>query len=119
MYPYQKKLFEAMTKYKGRGVVQLTGRNMGKSYVNDILKNWYENMRPIPKIKWKRLPGTRLQAYTDDIQPKGFEVGLRETDMDPIQAWCGETHCGRRISFNEFQFKNEKQITMFLLRWGS
>ena len=105
------------TKPNARVVIS-HGRQMGKSYVNSLLKNWYENMRPVPKLKWKRLPGTRLQAYTDDIQPRGFEVGLRESDMDPIQTWCGETNCGQRTSFNEFKFKSEKQITMFLIKWS-
>jgi hypothetical protein len=47
-----------------------------------------------------------------------FSTGLSEGDMDPIQQWCEEHHCGRRTSFDTFRFKNKKQITMFLLRWG-
>jgi hypothetical protein len=43
---------------------------------------------------------------------------LNEETMDPIQAWCEQTNCGLRISFDMFKFKNEKQKTMFLLRWG-
>jgi len=45
-------------------------------------------------------------------------VGINEQDMDPIQKWCEEHNCGRRISFDMIQFKNKKQMTMFLLRWG-
>ena len=107
-----------MTQFKGRGLIQLTGRRMGKSYVNNILRNWYANMAPIPKIKWQRLPGFKLQAYVDEIQPRGFERGLRESDMDPVQAWTTECNCGTRMSFNVWKFKNEKQITMFLIRWA-
>lgn len=107
-----------MNRYKGRGFIQVTGRRAGKSNISQYLQHWTEMMRPKPKLKWKRLPGNRLQAYTDDIQPRGFEVGLRESDMDPIQTWCGKTHCGRRTSFNEFEFKSADQITMFLLRWA-
>jgi hypothetical protein len=54
-----------------------------------------------------------------EVAPRGFEVGLNENDIDPIQQWCEEHHCGRRVSFDTFQFKNKKEITMFLLRWGS
>jgi len=54
-----------------------------------------------------------------EVGPRGFEVGLNEKDMDPIQKWCEEHRCGRRISFDTFQFKNKAQMTMFLLRWGS
>ena len=96
------------------------GRQMGKSYVNSLLKNWYASMREqyTPKIKWQRLPGLKLQAYTDDVAPRGFERGLNETDMDPIQLWTTECNCGIRMSFNVWKFKNEKQITMFLIRWS-
>ena len=94
---------------------------MGKSYVNSLLKNWYASMREqyTPKIKWQRLPGLKLQAYTDDVAPRGFERGLNESDMDPVQAWCEQSNCGRRISFNIWQFKSRKHMTMFLIRWSS
>jgi hypothetical protein len=112
---------DSNTRYKGRGLVQLTGRQMGKSYVNSLLKNWYASMRESfkPKIKWQRLPGLKLQAYTDDVAPRGFERGLSEMDMDPIQEWSTECNCGTRMSFNVWKFENEKQITMFLIRWAS
>ena len=92
---------------------------MGKSQVNDLIRHFYANMIPMPKIKWQRLPGLKLQAYTDDVAPRGFERGLNESDMDPIQAWSQECNCGTRMSFNVWKFKNEKQITMFLIRWAS
>jgi len=99
--------------------VVLTGRRMGKSQVNDLIKHFYANMTPMPKIKWQELPGLKLQAYVDDIQPRGFERGLREDDMDPVQAWCEQSNCGKRISFNIWQFKSRKHMTMFLIRWSS
>jgi len=71
-----------------------------------------------PKIKWQQLPGNKLQAYTDDIQPRGFERGLNESDMNPIQEWCEQNKCGKRMSFNIWHFKSKKYITMFLLRWA-
>jgi len=102
-------------------VVISHGRRMGKSYVNSLLQNWYTTMGMTytPKIKWQRLPGLKLQAYTDDVAPRGFERGLNESDMDPVQAWTDECHCGTRMSFNVWKFENEKQITMFLIRWTS
>ena len=107
-------------KYKGRGLTQFTGRQMGKSYVNSMIRNFYAYMGSNfkPQIKWQRLPGLKLQAYTDDVAPRGFERGLNESDMDPVQAWTTECNCGTRMSFNVWQFKNEKQITMFLIRWS-
>ena len=94
---------------------------MGKSYVNSLLQNWYASMKEkhTPKIKWQPLPGLRLQAYVDEIQPRGFERGLREDDMDSVQAWSEECGCGTRMSFNVWKFENEKHVTMFLIRWAS
>ena len=97
----------------------VVGRQMGKSYLNDILKNFYKIMAYTPVVKWQELPGLKLQAYVDDIQPRGFERGLREDDMDPVQAWCEQSNCGKRISFNIWQFKSRKHMTMFLIRWSS
>ena len=107
-------------RFKGRGLIQVTGRQMGKSYVNSLLKNWYASMREqyTPQIKWQQLPGLKLQAYTDDVAPRGFERGLNEADMDPIQVWTTECNCGTRMSFNVWKFASEKQITMFLIRWS-
>jgi hypothetical protein len=95
------------------------GRQTGKSQLSDILKNFYKTMAYTPVVKWQELPGLKLQAYVDDIQPRGFERGLREDDMDPVQAWCEQSNCGKRISFNIWQFKSRKHMTMFLIRWSS
>jgi len=108
--------------FKGRGLIQITGRQTGKSVVNSIsaVKSFQMLPRvPKPKIKWKQLPGLKLQAYVDEIQPRGFERGLRESDMDPIQEWSKECNCGVRTSFNTWEFKSDKHITMFLMKWAS
>ena len=105
------------TKPRTRAVIA-HGRQMGKSHVADILKSFYDRMAFTPKIKWQRLPGLKLQAYTDDVGPRGFERGLNESDMDPVQAWSTECRCGVRMSFNMWQFKSEKHITMFLMKWA-
>ena len=88
--------------------------NPNPSFLNSIFLN---NIKA-PKIKWQRLPGLKLQAYTDDVAPRAFERGLNESDMDPVQAWSDECRCGSRMSFNVWQFKNEKHITMFLMKWA-
>jgi hypothetical protein len=35
-----------------------------------------------------------------------------------IQDWCNDNKCGRRVSFDIFQFKNKKDLNFFLLRWS-
>jgi len=57
----------------------------------------------------------RMDGYYDHISIHNV---LNEEAIDPIQAWCEETNCGVRISFDMFRFKNQAHKTMFLLRWG-
>ena len=70
------------------------------------------------KINWVRASRRYSLSARTELMPRGWEIGVSESDMDPIQAWCEEHCCGRRVSFDTFQFKNQAQITMFLLRWG-
>jgi len=105
------------TKSYARAVIS-HGRQMGKSHVADILKSFYNRMGSKPKIKWQRLPGLKLQAYTDELDPRFVQRGLCDDDMYPVQEWSIECNCGVRMSFNVWKFKNEKQITMFLIKWS-
>ena len=93
------------------------GRQTGTSDFNKTMQKFYD-MQPSPKIIWHQLPGRKLKA-TWLPSPNRFELGIKESDMDPIQKWCEDSNCGKRISFDMFQFKTDKQITMFLLRWSS
>jgi uncharacterized protein YbdZ (MbtH family) len=70
------------------------------------------------KIFWVESARRFSLAARAEIQPRGWEVGLTETEMNAVQDWVEEHNCGRRISFDTFQFKNKKEMTMFLLRWG-
>ena len=68
------------------------------------------------KVLWRRLPGLKVMAYHDGREP-GF--GFSEGDMDPIQEWCWTNMpTVKRMSFDTWLFKSEKQITMFLLKWS-
>ena len=41
-----------------------------------------------------------------------------QEQLDQIGQWCYENHCGRRTSYDMFKFRNEKDMTAFLLKWG-
>jgi hypothetical protein len=106
-----------MTGFASKRVMAM-GRQHGKSTYAHVLKKFYD-MQPPTKIIWHTLPGRKLKA-TWQVGPRGWEsFGLKESDIDPIQQWCTENRCGKRISFDTFIFKEDKQITMFLLRWSS
>jgi hypothetical protein len=70
------------------------------------------------KIFWVSTANRNTLAARSQVAPRGYEVGINETDVDPIQAWCEQHNCGKRISFDMFKFRNKKEITMFLLKWG-
>lgn len=38
--------------------------------------------------------------------------------FEEIQAWSKEHNCGVRKAYGTWEFRNESEITMFLLRWG-
>jgi hypothetical protein len=69
------------------------------------------------KILWHPIDKLELRAWVE-VGPRGHEIGIHESDMDAVQAWCDETNCGKRMSFDTFRFKNAKHKTMFLLRWA-
>jgi hypothetical protein len=46
-------------------------------------------------------------------------TGIGEDEMRIIQLWCEQNQCGRRVSFDTFQFRNKKDLAFFLLKWSS
>jgi hypothetical protein len=72
------------------------------------------------KIVWERDTNKPLILYARIAYDYGpvTQTGLRDHDLDPIQLWCAKNSCGRRTSFEQFQFRNEAEISMFLLKWG-
>lgn len=51
-------------------------------------------------------------------QQYGFATAATEIDLAPVEAWCKQHDCGTRYSSDTFCFRNEQEITMFLLRWS-
>lgn len=80
---------------------------------------WHTEMSDIQKkIRWIPTARRLTLAARVEVQPRGFETGISEGDMDPVQAWCKANNCGVRISFDTFRFRNQREITLFLLRWS-
>lgn len=48
----------------------------------------------------------------------GFATAADAEDLDPVQAWCEQHDCGVRTSFDTFRFRDQQEVTMFLLRWA-
>jgi hypothetical protein len=67
----------------------------------------------VARIKWTSAGALRLRARRDDQF-----LGLSHADMDPVAQWCQEHRCGQRMSFDTWRFRNDEEITLFLLRWS-
>lgn len=71
------------------------------------------------QIKWRKHDTKHkivYQAYvSSDYSNPGF--GLTDRQMQPIQDWCDAHDCGKRLSFDLFQFRNQAEVTAFMLRW--
>lgn len=44
-------------------------------------------------------------------------VQIDSPDMYQISKWCRETGCGKQVNFKQISFRNEAELTMFLMRW--
>jgi hypothetical protein len=72
------------------------------------------------KLVWQREPGDKIILVAKCQYSHGAitATGLRDTDMDPIQDWCVANRCGVRTSFDTFKFRDERELTAFLLKWS-
>ena len=84
----------------------------------EVFNSFFNNV-PM-KIVWERDTKHSLTLYASISYDHGpiTQTGLRSHDLDPIQLWCAQNSCGRRTSFDQFRFRNQEEVTMFLLKWG-
>jgi hypothetical protein len=84
----------------------------------EVFQSFFDNRSM--KIVWERDTKKSLVLYARISYDHGpiTHTGLREHHLEPVQEWCMHNKCGRRTSFEQFQFRNEEEITMFLLKWG-
>jgi hypothetical protein len=131
MYPWQKDLLKMAHVYKGRGVVQITGRRAGKS-------QW--SAQAIDRL----MADLMLLPVTDLVLSEGTVYGGSYYCVEPVggnwramEDWCIQTYGnstgsiwaeeidkttpkpGERWYANnrKFWFREEKDRTMFILRW--
>ena len=130
MYEWQKELIEQMTKFKGRGMVQVTGRNAGKSTLaaQALQRLWNDVMaKPIEALICD--VGTIYGARYYTVEPiGGFWPDMEEWCLDTFGSvgdhmW-GEKKApkpGHRWYMNnrKFWFRDIKDRDWFVLRWNS
>jgi len=63
MYPWQIELLDKMTKYKGQGLLQTTGRHSGKTAFNRLFRDIFPTKLERIEVSKTKLHGARL--FTD------------------------------------------------------
>jgi hypothetical protein len=123
-------VLETLIKYQGRGLLQITGRNTGKSHFSSqaFQRLWDDlHQRPIENLVLS--DGTVYGSKYYTVEPVGGnwpemelwalqtygETGSlwRETKNltpEPLQRWY--------MNNRKFWFRDERDRTMFILRWS-
>ena len=128
VHPWQLDLLDKMTKYKGKGLIQVTGRNTGKSAIsaqalqrmmNDIHSRPIENIvlsegtvygsryytaEPIGG-NWIEMEAWCYETFGNDTHP----IWGEKTAPEPAQRWYKNNR--------KFWFRSEADRTMFVLKW--
>lgn len=126
--PWQMDILNKMSQYKGRGLIQITGRQMGKSaFSAQALKRMMDdiNNRPVEDLVLteNRVHGARYHC----VEPVGGNWREMEAwcfkqfgDVGNNIGWAESEHpqCYRWYMNNrKFWFRNESDRTMFVLKW--
>ena len=128
MHTWQLDMLDKMTKYKGKGLVQVTGRQMGKSVFSGqaFQRLWDEiHNRPVEELKLSE--GTVYGSRYYCVEPVGG-------NWAQMEIWCWE-HFGHSegsiwgeekapepaqrwyMNNRKFWFRDEADRTMFILKW--
>jgi len=99
----------------GEMMIISAGRGTGKSTFNAMYgKLWNDIMDKPLVMRWQQLPGRKVKAHITDTSR-----GLRDADMDEVQKWIWTNiPTAKRLSFDMWLFKEDKHITMFLMKWS-
>jgi len=128
IHPWQLDMLDKMTKYKGKGLVQITGRQTGKSAFSDqAFQRLFDDVMARPVEDLVLSEGTVYGARYYTVEPVGGNWLEMETWVlktygkstgsiwaenkapEPAQRWY--------MNNRKFWFRDEKDRTMFILRW--
>ena len=121
MYPWQLDMMKKLEGFKpGEMTVMMAGRGVGKSSITALHRLWNDVMdRPITDITiWEtKLHGARLWgARPDGGRWFEMETWCTEKFGKPGSVWDDDLY---RWYMNDrtFYFREERDLTMFVLKW--
>jgi len=57
-------------------------------------------------------------SFTIEDRGNGVKwVQIDSPNMYRIAQWCREAGCGKQVNFKQISFRNEAELTMFLMKW--
>jgi len=127
MQTWQQDLLDNMTKFKGRGMTQITGRQAGKSVINAYMRLWNDiHQRPVEELKLSE--GTVYGSRYHTVEPVGgswadMELWCHKTFGDTSSIWHETKNLTpeplKRWYMNnrKFWFREEADQLMFIMRW--
>lgn len=66
--------------------------------------------------RWTVLPERKPGRWVK-LDGAWFDTAMNRW-LDEVQLWCQENKCGRRMSYDMWQFDTNEQVTAFLLKWA-
>ena len=115
--PFQQQIFDNLTKFKGRGVVQLTGRQTGKSQINQYINQWYD-MQEQQQPKCKIISSAEVdgKAWHTISCRKEVSMWIRENSTEN-DSWYEHIDDKWTVHRNMFDVSEELYM-MVVLKFG-
>lgn len=122
LQPWQE---EVLKKFQGKGTIQITGRQMGKSWANAAMQRLMDDLANRPLEDLRISTGTVFGAKFHTVEPIGgnwlqMEAWAIETFGNPSKVWdtMDSGQVGRwYMNDRKFWFRNEQDLTMFIMKW--
>ena len=84
-----------------------------RKYRLEIISDHLESDYKLPRVRViENFDDYYNDTFTDLHDKFGKQI------IPSMVTWCEENNCGYRTSYDTFKFRNKKQLTHFLLRWG-
>ena len=128
MYTWQLDMLDKMTKYKGKGLVHMTGRQLGKSAFSGLaFQRLWDDLHARPVEGLKLSEGTVYGSRYHCVEPYGGSwMDMELWCMEAFGATTGSIWAEKKapepaerwyMNNRKFWFRDEQDQLMFVMRW--